>query len=568
MIKFRFDTSRGDGVTSLSRRSRRKSAISCCFYLLPFLVLLLAILFFFLVDSEDREATLSRANAAVQNLVQNAVKNVESIKDKSITLTGDVINKGMNVSSDVYSEITKKSAVFIQHGNEVIPSLTSTIWKVATYLKDTFFYLLSCASNFLYQIMYGIFSLFYFIYTTLVVFIIDAKNNIQNINFTIGTAKSTITNNNEKISISTVNDKKVNIPLFDEDAFMKKILSQIQIQISNAISNIDVKEREVKVIEKHIEKVPALSIENIMSDIRVMLNKEISNVNNKWEQKLQSVAEEIKKQQDYSISNLRASIDGIPKEIIHKPDNSYIDKTIKNSFDELRKEIQLILVQKIKEAYESGQPKDMSTLNGYKMDMTQIYNMVMEVLEKYDNDKTNLPDYALESSGGTVLGTRCTKTYNDRSRIESSWGIPLWYVTGSPRTVIQRKSQSVIPGDCWCFEGNVGFLTISLSYSIHVKQISYEHASLQMLPSLDAASAPREIKFWSFNDENDHETKVDLGTFIYNISGKPLQFFNITSGRDVVTPIVEMEVRSNYGSKYTCLYRLRVHGDLPEKQLS
>uniref|UniRef100_A0AC35TVQ3 SUN domain-containing protein n=1 Tax=Rhabditophanes sp. KR3021 TaxID=114890 RepID=A0AC35TVQ3_9BILA len=198
-----------------------------------------------------------------------------------------------------------------------------------------------------------------------------------------------------------------------------------------------------------------------------------------------------------------------------------------------------------------------------QLDTALINKLIREAIEIYDHDKTGLADYAMESAGGSIIGTRCTKTYNEKSRVESLWGVPLWYVNYSPRTVIQRKSQGTIPGECWCFEGETGYLTIQLSKDIHVTQISYEHVPAKLVPTGEAKSAPKKIQFWSYQDEKDPETKVDLGEFVYDNKGKPLQFFQ-TKNSDLTTSIIEVEVKNNYGSLFTCLYRLRVHGHLPQ----
>lgn len=63
--------------------------------------------------------------------------------------------------------------------------------------------------------------------------------------------------------------------------------------------------------------------------------------------------------------------------------------------------------------------------------------MISAAILKYDADKTGLADHALESAGGSVISVRCSETYEHRTRRESIFGIPLWYKSYSPRTVIQ-----------------------------------------------------------------------------------------------------------------------------------
>lgn len=48
-----------------------------------------------------------------------------------------------------------------------------------------------------------------------------------------------------------------------------------------------------------------------------------------------------------------------------------------------------------------------------------------------------MPDFALESQGASIVSTRCSETYRTRSACVTFLGIPLWYPSESPRTVIQ-----------------------------------------------------------------------------------------------------------------------------------
>ncbi|XP_031697858.1 SUN domain-containing protein 2-like isoform X4 [Anarrhichthys ocellatus] len=50
-----------------------------------------------------------------------------------------------------------------------------------------------------------------------------------------------------------------------------------------------------------------------------------------------------------------------------------------------------------------------------------------------------MADFALETQGASVISTRCSETYRIRSACVTLFGIPLWYPTESPRTVIQVK---------------------------------------------------------------------------------------------------------------------------------
>lgn len=40
-------------------------------------------------------------------------------------------------------------------------------------------------------------------------------------------------------------------------------------------------------------------------------------------------------------------------------------------------------------------------------------------------------------SGGSILSTRCSETYETKTALMSLFGLPLWYFSQSPRVVIQ-----------------------------------------------------------------------------------------------------------------------------------
>lgn len=130
---------------------------------------------------------------------------------------------------------------------------------------------------------------------------------------------------------------------------------------------------------------------------------------------------------------------------------------------------------------------------GTGLDVDEVRRIVREVLAIYDADKTGLVDFALESAGGQVLSTRCTESYQMKSAEISIFGIPLWYPSNTPRTVI---SPSVQPGECWAFQGFPGFLVMQLNNKVYVTGFTLEHIPKSLSPNGHIDSAPYNFSVW------------------------------------------------------------------------
>ncbi|CAI4225619.1 unnamed protein product [Auanema sp. JU1783] len=233
----------------------------------------------------------------------------------------------------------------------------------------------------------------------------------------------------------------------------------------------------------------------------------------------------------------------------------------------VKADLQAEIDQKL-ESFKSSYEDELESLKKMKgvsqNDFAQLSAFVRQLIYQYDVDKTGLFDYALESAGASVLSTRCSENYESYSRLEKIWNIPLWFTSYGPRTVIQRNSNSLFPGECWCFKSGKGYLTISLSHAISISSISYEHIAKSQTPDGQLTSAPKKLKFWAYKSENDLESRVLLGEFEYDTEEQALQFFIIKEKPNFPVKIVELETEENYGADYTCLYRLRVHGQIPK----
>ena len=66
-----------------------------------------------------------------------------------------------------------------------------------------------------------------------------------------------------------------------------------------------------------------------------------------------------------------------------------------------------------------------------------IQGLIDLALTKYDADRTGKCDFALESAGGSVITSMCSKTYAPSQASINLFGIPLWIINSSPRSIIQ-----------------------------------------------------------------------------------------------------------------------------------
>ncbi|KAG8433047.1 hypothetical protein GDO86_017355 [Hymenochirus boettgeri] len=78
-------------------------------------------------------------------------------------------------------------------------------------------------------------------------------------------------------------------------------------------------------------------------------------------------------------------------------------------------------------------------ISGITKEEAQV--IVNNALKLYSQDRTGMADFALESGGGSILGTRCSETYGTKTALMSLFGIPLWYFSQSPRVVIQEENE-------------------------------------------------------------------------------------------------------------------------------
>lgn len=191
----------------------------------------------------------------------------------------------------------------------------------------------------------------------------------------------------------------------------------------------------------------------------------------------------------------------------------------------------------------------------------EVHEIVNRALSRFSEDRIGLVDYALESSGASVLSTRCSETYETKTALLSLFGIPLWYQSQSPRVILQPDSN---PGNCWAFRGSQGFAVVRLSSRIRPTAVTLEHIPRSLSPKGSIPSAPKDFAVYGHEEETQREGTF-LGQFTYDQDGEPIQTFWFQGEPLATYQIVELKILSNWGHpEYTCIYRFRVHGE-PEE---
>lgn len=210
-------------------------------------------------------------------------------------------------------------------------------------------------------------------------------------------------------------------------------------------------------------------------------------------------------------------------------------------------------------------------------------------------DSVGRIDYALWSAGAYVITALTSPTYVP----QLPW---LWWPSSSARPTVQWKAPelALTPelhlGYCWAMLGSNGNLGVALARSIIPRAVTVDHVAKPLL--LQFESAPRDIEVWFVPELKhgtipttsqawgavttalgadiliDHSlfnayrrtTFVNLVNFTYDVhASRPAQTFEVSEdvyGLKLKTNTVLFRILTNWGSEaFTCLYRVRVHGE-------
>ncbi|TFK65463.1 hypothetical protein BDN72DRAFT_773344 [Pluteus cervinus] len=204
-----------------------------------------------------------------------------------------------------------------------------------------------------------------------------------------------------------------------------------------------------------------------------------------------------------------------------------------------------------------------------------------EAVFRLSRDHIARPDFAFRYAGGTIVDELTTPPL-----LIDGINVP-----GNPPSV--ALDDDIRIGGCWLTQVP-SQLGISLAARVRISHITIDHLAKELaLSAARTLQAPREVIVWGVVDSNNSRElealKADLYGLIRPIEGStpsitgglatlPISFlsYNISHSDNVQTfPVFEpilrgrvsfsqviVEVRSNWGHELTCLYRVRVHGEL------
>ncbi|NXP47180.1 SUN3 protein, partial [Heliornis fulica] len=178
------------------------------------------------------------------------------------------------------------------------------------------------------------------------------------------------------------------------------------------------------------------------------------------------------------------------------------------------------------------------------------------VLEKLEQKRVPMVDYALKSSGAAVIHSRTSPPFrNTKARIFWNF-LPLLDYMRSPEVILEPENH---PGNCWAFRGSQGHVLIQLSQPIIPRAVTMDHVSGSGFYKDSISRAPRNFAVYGLTDGQE-EQGTFLGQFTFLALLNPSQTFQLQNDHPGVMKFIRLEVLSNWGhEEYTCLYRFRVH---------
>ncbi|XP_072705542.1 SUN domain-containing protein 3-like [Ciconia boyciana] len=190
-----------------------------------------------------------------------------------------------------------------------------------------------------------------------------------------------------------------------------------------------------------------------------------------------------------------------------------------------------------------------------------VQEIINHVLEKLEENRVPMPDYALKSSGAAVIHSRTSPSFKNTKGKVLLFSLPVLDYVRSPELILEPENH---PGNCWPFPGSQGHVFIKLSVTIIPRAVTMDHVSGTTFHGDSISRAPKDFAVYGLKEEHE-EQGTFLGQFTFQAVLNPSQTFQLKNELSGFVNYIRLQVLSNWGHPdYTCLYRVRVHGDPPK----
>ncbi|KGL85460.1 SUN domain-containing protein 3, partial [Tinamus guttatus] len=170
-------------------------------------------------------------------------------------------------------------------------------------------------------------------------------------------------------------------------------------------------------------------------------------------------------------------------------------------------------------------------------------------------DHVRLPAWALKTSGASIDRRRTSSSY----AWGGSWICRAFGFLCAPNPPDNILQPDMTAGDSWAFRGSKGQVVIRLAARIWPSALTVQHLLESGAAGCSTSSFPRNIAVSGLDEEG---KDTPLGTFTYDIGKKDIQVFSLkVPERYNAFKYIKINILNNWGNrKYTCLYRVQVHG--------
>lgn len=276
----------------------------------------------------------------------------------------------------------------------------------------------------------------------------------------------------------------------------------------------------------------------------------------------------------------------------------------------------------------SGSGSKDNTLTIKASDGRDVTGLIAELVDtavgRTQRDDLARPDYAMHSGGGSIIPSLTSDTFQVRPSGLKAKTLAFFtghgYAVGRPPITALHHELHI--GHCWPFVGSQGQLGVKLAAPTYIDDITIDHVAKEV--AYDMRSAPKDMEVWGLVEGEDNlakvreyyeakarareerqaaraagaaaggnspESNVDeeeeaqqppslpqgvtyirIASFTYDIDAPTnIQTFAVDQGvrsLGVDFGVVVLNVKSNWGmNDFTCLYRMRVHGERREVPL-